>query len=140
MGKEMKLYGLDGWERLVADVETVVERVIDDACVKAGEPFDAIATRITWPLHVRVFRPMELPSLDRMADHILDNLMEWLDEEHADPDGDPTDPTPAMRKAALVCAKAVRKGYISWSCEPTGDTILVTQKEAQAMSQRGVSS
>jgi hypothetical protein len=134
MSEELELYGLDGWEHLETDVDAVVERAIDDACEKAGESFGTIAARITWPLRIGVYHRMTLPEPERLATQILDNLLDYLDEDYGDPEGNHiSKSTPAMQEAALACAKVVRECYVSWACEPTGKVITVTQEEARAM-------
>jgi hypothetical protein len=57
-------------------------------------------------------------------------MLETLDEEHSDPEGDYTRPTPTMQAAALAFAQAVTSEYVSWACEPTGKVIEVTREEA----------
>jgi hypothetical protein len=63
------------------------------------------------------FAPMELPSASSLATDVLDHILESLDEELADPDGNGTKPTEAMRDAALVFAEAIRAEYEPWFCE-----------------------
>lgn len=50
----------------------------------------------------------------------LEYMIECLDEEYSDPEGDYSVPTPAMREAERVFIQAVLKEYKSWLCEPTG--------------------
>lgn len=48
---------------------------------------------------------------------VLDRLLENLDEEYGDPDGGPTDPTPAMKEAEQTFVSAVLAEYEVWQCE-----------------------
>jgi hypothetical protein len=57
--------------------------------------------------------PLSMPS-------VLDDLLERLDEEHADPEGDFTRPTPAMKEAEAAFLDVVRHEYKVWMCEPIG--------------------
>lgn len=51
---------------------------------------------------------------------VLEHLLEFLDEEYGNQDGDWTTPTPDMKSAELTFIKAVLKEYEVWQCEPTG--------------------
>jgi hypothetical protein len=72
---------------------------------------------------------MELPSAVCIAQRALYEILEWLDEEHSDPDGSETTPNDAMRAAALAFAEAIRANYVSWQCEPTRETVEYTKEE-----------
>lgn len=126
-------YGLKNDEQLEADLESVVRRVLDVARNKVNEPFNRTAKWISWPICVSVYRKMELPTAEKLANWALDYLLERLDEEYGDPDGSPQNPTRDMQVAALALGNAVRVGYTSWACEPTGEIIKVTCKQAKEM-------
>lgn len=130
MPKDAQLYGLQDQEDLNTDIESVVERVLDNACEVVGESFVAGAARINWPLCVYVYRRMTLPSPEKMAEWAIDAILEPLDGEYGDPDGGRTKPTQAMNVAALALAKAVAAEYVPWACEPTGEVIEITEDEA----------
>lgn len=51
------------------------------------------------------------------AEWLLDNLLETLDEEYGDPDGDGTEPTEGMKQAANEFIKKVFSEYHAWNCE-----------------------
>lgn len=125
-----RMYGLVDDERLEVEAETIVERVIDDAVETPGEPFDAIAARIKWPIEVFVFKRMEIPSAESIGEDALERVLENLDEEHADPDGDQTKPSPAMEAAALAFGKAIVADYKSWACEQTREVITFSKEKA----------
>lgn len=59
----------------------------------------------------------------------LESLIEQLDEEYADPDGDGTRPTEAMLVAEKAFVAAVLADYTPWSCKPTGNTVTVNALE-----------
>lgn len=71
-------------------------------------------------VEVTSYRRMELPSRDRIAAVALDAVLEWLDEEHGDPDGDSVADHEAgvLHDHSLSFADAVRSNYVTWACEP----------------------
>lgn len=132
MTPQDRLYGLEHQEQLDTNIESVVGRVLDDACHYAGESFDAIAERVAWPIKVRVFRRMDVSKLKGIiAQNALEHVLELLDEEHADPDGDSAEPTAGMISASEAFAAAIVSDYVSWACEPTGEVVEITKDEAR---------
>jgi hypothetical protein len=132
------LYGLHDEEHLqFDDPDEVVARLIDDAAEAAGEPFDSIADRLTWPIKVVEYKPMALPPPEQLAGRLIEKLFESLDDELADPDGDPTEPTEAVNAAALALARAVIADYDVWAHEPTGGVIEYSRERARALEQPG---
>ncbi len=132
MKPDDKMYGRAEQEVLQDDVDSVLEGVLEDACDNPGEPFDAIAARIEWPIRVSVFRHMDLggeKQAENIAQDVLERTLEILDEEHADPDGDATEPSEGMKAAALAFGRAVVKDYVSWACEPTGEVLEFTRAQ-----------
>jgi hypothetical protein len=120
VSRDDKLYGLEHEEVFRCGIGEVVERAIENA---GGEG------EVDWPVNVRVFRRMDVKRLASMiATDALDHVLETLDEEHADPDGDATKPTQAMKDAAAAFAKVVCDEYVPWACEPTGEVIEYTRE------------
>jgi hypothetical protein len=129
-----RYYGLSEWDRLEDEVENVVDRVLEENCCHAGEEFDVIADRMEWPMTVLVFRRMDHTShAQRLADNALDDMVSDLDSEFGDSEGDVTEPTEAMRKAAKAFADAVCAEYEAFQCDPTGETVMVTREQAREM-------
>lgn len=62
------------------------------------------------------------------GERILESVLESVDEDHAEPGGDGTSPTPAMLEAAYAFANAVEDGYESWACEVV-ETRVVNVRE-----------
>ncbi len=62
------------------------------------------------------FSRME-PKPESFVDHVLEHLVEALDENYCDPDGGSTDPTVKMKAAAKVFVAAVLDEYTPWACE-----------------------
>lgn len=134
-----ELYGLADDERLSESIEDVVERVLDDAVLNRGESFDETADRLEWPLKIYTYR-RKVVGIDvktAAARVALDLVLERLDEEYSDPDGDGTTPTATMCAAAATFVEAVTAGYAGtagyfvWQCEPTGDFVEITREQAK---------
>ena len=134
MKKDDLLYGLEHWERLEMNPYDVVERVMEDACDKVGEGFDAMASRIDWPIKIMVYKRRDVGGescAKTIADTSIESALEMLDEEYADHEGDVSDPTDAMKAAALAFGRTVVADYVSWTCEPNGDVIEFTGEQAK---------
>lgn len=131
--EEQKFYGLDGQERLKTDLDDVVSQVVDDARETIGESFDVITSRISWPIRVLVYRKATMGEPEMFADCVIEDLLDRMDEEYGNPDGDLAVATPTMREAATTFVKTVMAEYTPWECEPTGEVIEVTQNEAREM-------
>lgn len=113
-----ELYGYKEQERLDTDIEDTVRRVIEDGCTE-------------FPIEINVFKNMNITEdVNVFAKNILENLLEDLDEEYSDPDGDYTVPSEEMKKASLAFAKVMVKEYHVWMCEPTGEVIKYSEDEA----------
>lgn len=128
--KAENYYGLDGWERLESSIYDVIEKVFEDNCVKAGEPYEVIADRIEWPIKIEVYVKNGLTEKDaqRIADDAIERFCETYDADMGDPDGDPFEPTQAMKDAALAFGKACVADYVPFICEPTGSVIEYTRE------------
>ncbi len=73
------------------------------------------------------FQPMAVSTPDE--DDVLEYMLESLDQEYGDPDGDPYDPTPVMKIAAKDLCEIIQKEYVSWNCEPSGVEETVNVKD-----------
>lgn len=127
-------YGLKDWERLETDPDSVVERILEDACHEVGESFDAIASRIEWPIRILVYKQQDIggdTKAELIAIDALESTLESLDETYGDPEGEPTQATVAMEKAALAFGRAVVAEYEPWLCDPTGEVIEYTRERAE---------
>jgi hypothetical protein len=72
------------------------------------------------------FAPMELPSVEKLAGRAVDYLLELLDEEYGDPEGDPGEPTAKIKAAAEAFATILRAEYRAYTCEEvTSETVKV---------------
>ncbi len=116
-----EFYGYEGQERLSSEPEEVVTDLV------TGEK-----DYQDYPIKVYVFKPMVVIDNDwEYAKSILGDLLENLDDEYGDPDGDSTEPTDKMEKASLELAKVMREEYTSWMCEATGEVLEFSRKEAR---------
>ena len=136
MDKDERLYGLEDWERLECDLEAALERVVDEGCTQLGQPFDELAKNITWPIRILEFKRRDVggeKTASSIAALALEAALETLDKEYADPDGEATEPTKAMREAALAFGRVVAAGYVPWTAEPTGEVIEYTREQVRRL-------
>lgn len=132
MSEPKKFYGMENTERLeFDDPDEVVDRYLDDAVNTPGESFDSVAERLAFPIEVCEYEPMEIPDAQDIANSALEHALENLDEEYGDPDGDNTEPTEAMKAAALSFGRAVVADYVPWACEQTGKVIEYTREQCR---------
>lgn len=127
-------YGLVDGERLETDPDSVVERILEDACNEVGESFDSIASRIEWPIKILVYKPKDIggeAKAELIAIDAIAEALERLDEEYGDPEGDDTIATVEMEAAALAFGRAIVAGYEPWLCDPTGEVIEYTRERAK---------
>jgi len=104
--REPKFWGINGPERLSAtDPDEAIEEYLDDISPEEDTP-----KTIT----VYGYVPMQA-TLD--PTRYLENILEALDEEYGDADGDGTTPTDNMKLAMQICCDAILKEYRSWACE-----------------------
>jgi hypothetical protein len=102
--REAAYWGAENQEQLsLEDVDEAIEEILGDA----GKP-DLLPAKIK----IYGYAPMELEIPD-----ILDDILEGLDEELGDPDGNPTEPTPVMIFAANTLRDAIEQEYHVWACE-----------------------
>ena len=105
-------YGVKGQERICETIDDLLD----------GFPEGT-------PVEVHVFRKCKVNRVETIAFAVLDRLLEDLDDDYGDPDGDLTEPTDGMKWAAKVFIDAVLKEYVVWTCEPTGEVIKAVAGE-----------
>lgn len=128
---EVAYYGHADDDELTCDsIEEYVEMLLDDRGTTIAEALDATP----WPLLVTAYRRETITELEieRLADDTLDRLLELINEEHGDPDGDGPSPTPAWRDAMLTAVKTIVATYAVWNCERV-TTLAVSREDARAM-------
>ncbi len=115
-----EFYGHGEQDRLDSDIGDTVRGIMED-----GDYSD-------FPIKIDVFKPMSIAKdADMLAKNILEDILERLDEEYGDPDGNGTEPTEDMKKASLALAKVILNDYQSWACEKTGEVIEYSKEEAE---------
>lgn len=131
MNKDDILYGLEDDEHLSMSIKEVLDRVIDAHRCPESETWERAAKRVEWPVSIHEFKRMT-PShtAEDIAERCILDVMDTLDAEYGDPDGDATEPTEAVKASALAFGKAVLADYVSWACEKTGKVIVVDMEEA----------
>lgn len=135
MNKNDIFYGLETDEQLMLSVEDVIKRTFDWVALAERDGVSITApAEVKWPIRVLKFRRMDITRfIPILAEKFAEDTLEMLDEEHGDPDGDPTKPSQRMKDAALEFARVVVDEYIPWGCEPTGEVIEVTREMAKEM-------
>ena len=111
------------WERLPASIEDATKKYIEGFFDAADIPAEVEMM----PYHnARV----GLAIVELLVEDELEYILERLDEEHGDPDGGGTKPTPRMRVAASALADTIKADYkVFWSercCDQTVTVPLVT--------------
>ena len=112
-------YGLEDQERLNYDPEESIVDMFDCVSLEDVEKYD-------FPISINVFEPIDY-TLN--AEDILESILENLDDNYGEPDGDYTKPTEKMKIAAETLARTIKEEYISWQCEKTGETIKYSKEE-----------
>ena len=114
---DKKYYGETEQERLDTDPEDVVSSVFDS--------YEAVA-EYEYPFIVHIFKRQKV---DIDGDYVLERILENLDDDHADPDGDYTKPTEKMKIAVEKLIEVIKSEYRSFMCETTGEKIEYSQKD-----------
>jgi hypothetical protein len=127
------MYGLEYWEHFEESIRAAIERLLDESCDATEVGIEAQLDRVTWPVTVSVYRQMELPTPNWIAERILRGILEDLDQDHSDPDGNATEPTPNMKSVALALGEIIVNEYEVWACERTNETHTITRDQAKAI-------
>ncbi len=105
MSRTIVFWGTGDEEQLThTDQDDAIEGILD-----MGE--------LSGTLEICGYARMELPGAESLCDHVLEHILEGLDEEHSDPEGSYSEPTDNMKEAAKVFVTAVLSEYTSWACE-----------------------
>lgn len=117
---ERVFWGDDGCEVLThSDPDEAIEAYID------GFHPDPIAT--IGEITMYEYAPMKVSVSDCLSP--LELVLENLDEEYGDPDGDGYEVTDAMKAAEKAFLEIVAAEYRPWSCEQTGKSVTVNALE-----------
>lgn len=105
------------------DREDLQHRSIEDAVEEWRENLvgllDDETDVLALPETVTVYgyAQMPLPFAEHIGERALEAVIDWLDEEHGNPDDYYTEPSQAMRAAANAFGEAIRANYVPWMCE-----------------------
>lgn len=102
MRDEQEFYGTDYREDVHKSIHDAIDGIYDSQ----------------FPARVTVFRRMT-PDPKRLATHVLDFVLEHIDESLAAPEGGVMPKTPAMIELAKHFAEEICKLSVPWACEPT---------------------
>lgn len=112
-------WGQPGDEHLIHEhPDEAIEEVLSTYC---SEELDLLPVEVT----VYGFKRME-PDIEACVDVVLDCLLEYLDEELANPAGDGTKPTDTMKMHARMFVSNILDEYFAWACELNGEQVTVT--------------
>lgn len=102
-------------------VEVLTETEMEDAIVLWA---DNIVGPLPEAVTVYGFAPLELPTAERIADYVLDHIIEFLDQDFGNQvDGPDTQVTSELKGAALAFAKVLRAEYPVWACEQVEERV-----------------
>jgi hypothetical protein len=111
---EKRWWGAPHCERYThTDPDDAIEEILDEASGPPADYGEVVVVEVA-PVNVALY-----------AYSVLDPLLNDLDEEYGDPEGEPTEPTKAMKQAAAAFVRAVVADYKVWLCEPTGNEVRV---------------
>ena len=102
-----------GWE----DDESLSHYDKDEAIEAMLDGMDEPIAALPETIEVCGFARMEIHPNVLSADAILEDALERLDEEYADPHGEIEEPTPAMKTAAEAFVAVIKAEYMVWNCE-----------------------
>ena len=112
MSKEVKFWGQEDDERLThTSMDVAIESIIDDSPIS-----DLPETIEVCGYAYRV------PNVTKIADYVIEHLLEHLDEEFGDHDGGYTDSTDSIKEAAEELVTTTLEEFTVWACD------LVTRK------------
>jgi len=124
------VYGIKG-DELFASIENAIYELFDSVCESPADVF-ALADKMTWPIIVSEYRPVDATAeIHHHVSHAVEDVLESLDEDFADPYGDNyTKPTQTMIAIAAALEAAIVECYVPWACEPTDVKHEVTRDKA----------
>ena len=113
-------YGRKDDERLYLSFDKALINIVEEESID----------RIKYPIIIHEYKRMKI-SLN--PDNILEDILEQLDDEYADPEGDYTDPTKKMKKAAEDFVSVIKAEYNPYLCEPTNHSREASKEYVKAL-------
>ena len=123
----------DSNDRITEDENEAVENYLDNfydgpLCAESKTP--VLAEPFPRKLSVQPYVRMDVTGTIRNGGDALLNLLEWIDEEHGDPEGDFEQPRfQEMEEAEKAFLARIAELYVSWNCEEHGEAIEVDVEE-----------
>lgn len=112
-------WSLGDEEELTFDeIDDVVEDFLDNFWEPDMTP-QQFLDKIPEEIEVIGYKRMK-PTVEQ-CDRALEDLLEFLDEEYGNPNGEATKPTEAMKAAEREFIEKVLAEYEVWACEPSGE-------------------
>lgn len=114
----------------ISDTETLQHELVEDAVREYLDDF--MSPHMTQEDWDRLPETFEVLGYNRMTPNVecycrmLEDLLEYLDEEFGNPNGDPTQPTPGMQQAEKEFIEKVLKEYEVYQCEYSGDKVTIS--------------
>jgi hypothetical protein len=138
MQKNELLYGREVWERLETTFDDAVERALEEGTTVPGESYVDVRGLLVedclLPMVFNVFRRRSIGGdtwVKYTANDIVERIIDDLDAEFAAPEGDPTILSGRVKTAALKLAGVIEKEYVSWQCEPTGQSHKLSREDLE---------
>lgn len=89
-----------------------------------------------WPKEITIYRFERMPIPEKrkayLSERAIESLIEKLDEEHGEPEGDGTEITNEMLAAAREFVDKVIAKYTVWGCEVAGEETVNVADWAEA--------
>lgn len=104
--KDPVLWGCDHSEEIITHTDRF--SAIEDYLDGLDLPF---------PKTIKVYGYAPMKTSVSFSNYPLERVLEDLDEEYANPDGEGTKPTEAMKEAEKAFIEVVEREYKSWMCE-----------------------
>jgi hypothetical protein len=108
MEREPKWWGPPEAERLYANTkDEAIEFILDDLDLD----------KLPEMIEVAGYAPMAPDIETTYEGDVLEHILEQLDENYGDPEGDDTSPTEAMKEAEAAFLAVIQKEYHVWMCD-----------------------
>lgn len=121
LGKNFRLWSTGDEERLIYEsADEAIEYYIDDCHPMPIKDIGEVT--------VYEYKPMDVEKY-LSAKNLVEDLLESLEDDYGDPDGDGTKPTERMIEAAEQFIKVIEHEYVPWAMEKTGESVTVDAYE-----------
>jgi len=117
MNKADKIYyAIGDPEHMVAtDIDGAIEEWLEDVAILE----EAVAADVV----IKRYKPIQLTPDHNIFNRAFEDLMQTLDEEFGDPEGDGIKITDGMKQAMNTFAEVIITEYPVWACEEIGGPV-----------------